>query len=53
MLLVYIKQMLFRHVSDVEVDQVPTGMHGIMVRREGGKEGRKENLQCAVNTLHA
>ena len=33
MLLVYVKERLQRHVSDVEVDQVPTGMHGIMVRR--------------------
>ena len=36
MLLVYIKHTLKPYVSDVEVDQVPTGMHGIMVRGWGG-----------------
>ena len=53
MLLVYIKHTLKPHVSDVEVDQVPTGMHGIMVRgwgsgahRDARDHGKGEGIRC-------
>ena len=48
MLLVYVKERLHRHVSDVEVDQVPTGMHGIMVRRAWSASHHGE-MECSLH----
>ena len=40
MLLVYIKDDLWKNVSDVESDYVATGLHGIMVGRNDVLKGR-------------